>query len=324
MNFALLGHLLDKNTETMLPRGWIRGGRIVSPAIRIAGTCGYLICLPLTARQMMDFPVGTVRRLILDSAIHAQDQFGIELIQLGALTTSVTAGGLWLTEQEAYSGYVNHGDSYTAAVTCQAVEKMLSCSRKDPEDIVLAVVGATGIIGAAVTRNLARRFKDTLLIGRRLDRLADLAKSLDSPVRITTDLAEVKKSDVIITATNHPEALLKPKHLKKHAVVIDVSQPPNLSAGTCRKRPDVLRIDGGIVDTPGLSLIPGFPPEKCFACMAEAVMQALEDERAHHVGSIDPRHLKKTVGWSEKYGYKYSSPTSFGIPVGDRILAGNG
>ena len=71
----------------------------------------------------MELPREIVRKYILDAALFLQKEFNVDIIQLGALTTSVTDGGVWITKQNEYKGYVNHGDSYTAAVTCQAVKK---------------------------------------------------------------------------------------------------------------------------------------------------------------------------------------------------------
>ena len=173
------------------------------------------------------------------------------MVQLGVLTTSVTRGGRWLVDQKRYSGFVNHGDSYTAAVTCQAVFKALDLFDKQPSDLVLAVVGAYGIIGEAVSKILVPSFKHSVLIGRREHKLQELKEKLkrNSSIETTTKL-KTKMADVVVTATSHPSALLNSGHLKKNAVVVDVSQPPNVSYGVCRDRLDVFRVDGGFVDLP--------------------------------------------------------------------------
>ena len=80
----------------------------------------------LTAKQLIDYPREQIRKKILNASIYAQEKLDVDIIQLGAFTTSVTNGGKWLQEQDKYKGYVNHGDSYTAAVTCQVVEKLVT------------------------------------------------------------------------------------------------------------------------------------------------------------------------------------------------------
>ena len=147
---------------------------------------------------------------------------------LGALTTSVTTGGRWLTEQKKYTGFVNHGDSYTAAVTCQVVEKALKLFKKKSSELILAIVGAYGVIGEAVSKIQVQKFNHTILIGRREEKFKELATKLKGNFETTTDL-KTKDADMVITATSHPTALLESNHLKEDAIVVDVSQPPNLS-----------------------------------------------------------------------------------------------
>ena len=101
-------------------------------------------------------------------------------------------------------------------------------------------------------------------------------------------------------------------HLKKNAIVIDVSQPPNLSLDVCTKRSDIVRIDGGYVDFPLKFYIPSIPKGKLLACIVEAIMQAQENERCNHVGSIDLNYLNKTMTWAKKYGYTLNELTNFG------------
>jgi predicted amino acid dehydrogenase len=103
--------------------------------------------------------------------------------------------------------------------------------------------------------------------------------------------------------------------LRKNALIIDVSQPPNLSSDVCQERPDLHRIDGGFVDFPATIQIPGMPPGKIFACIAEVMMQAGENQRKHHVGSIDLKHLQKTEQWAMKYGYTLKELTNFGKTI---------
>jgi len=311
MKFATIGHLLVKNDIEQFPISWVSEKLIVSPVVNVNRTSGYITGLKLTAQQMMELPRETVRKKILEAALFIQNELDVEIIQLGALTTSVTNGGIWLTEQKEYLGLVNHGDSYTAAVTCQAVLKALKFFHKKSSDQVIAIVGAYGIIGEVVSKLLVPQFYHSILIGRRKEKLKELEENLKGSYETTIDL-KTKEADIIVTATSHPTALLKSNHLKKNAIVVDVSQPPNLSYDICQKRPDINRIDGGLVDFPTKIPIPVMPTGKNFACISEVIMQALENERENHVGSIDLNHLRKTEKWAKKYGYTLNELTNFG------------
>ncbi len=311
MRFATIGHFLDKNEVNQFPESWIHGDLIVSPELNIYGTKGYITGLTLTARQMMDLPRELVRKHILDAAVFLQNEFGVDIIQLGALTTSVTEGGMWVVKQKEYKGFVNHGDSYTAAVTCQAVLKALQFFDRRSSDQVVAVVGAYGVIGEAVSKILVPSFHHAILIGRRKEKFKELENCLTGDFETTVEM-KTKEADIVVTATSHPDALLQSEHLAKDVIVVDVSQPPNLSLRVCEQRPDVHRIDGGLVDFPVQIVIPGMPPGKNFACIAEVIMQAMENERINHVGSIDLSHLRKTEQWAEKYGFIFKELTNFG------------
>ena len=247
MKFATIGHLLDEKTINLMPKDWIREKYIISPKINLDKTSGHIIALKLTAKQIMQEPRDFIRKEILDAVIFAQDSLDINLIQLGALTTSVTEGGKWLAENNEYQGFLNHGDSYTAAAVCQITLKAIEKLNKNPSDQKIAIVGAYGIIGEAVSKILVPKFAHSLLIGRRKEKLKELGKKIEGNFETTTNL-DKNNADIIITATNHPTALLESRHLKKNAIIIDVSQPPNLSPDICLKRSDIIRVDGGFVN----------------------------------------------------------------------------
>ncbi len=314
MKFATIGHFLDENLVKQFPESWVHGNLIVSPELDVHGTKGFITGLTLTARQMMGLPRDVVRKHILDAVLLLQNDFGVDIIQLGALTTSVTEGGVWVAKQKQYKGFVNHGDSYTAAVTCQAVYKALGFYKKKPADQTIAIVGAYGVIGEAVSKILVPQFRHAILIGRRKDKFKDLEKNVDGDFETTVEL-KTKEGDVVVTATSHPDALLQSDHLRRNAIVVDVSQPPNLSLEICKTRPDVCRVDGGLVDFPFVTGIPGMAVGKNFSCIVEVIMQAMEDERENHVGSIDLSHLRKTEGWGKKYGFTLNELTNFGKTI---------
>jgi predicted amino acid dehydrogenase len=316
MRFATIGHLLDEDNIKFFPKPWIQNNLVISPEMNLQKTKGHITGLLLTAQQMMTLPREQVRQSILDAACFLQDTYSINLIQLGALTTSVTDGGVWVIQQKKYKGFTNHGDSYTAAVTCQAALKAATLLHKHPSDLTLAIVGAYGVIGEAVSKILVPQFHRSILIGRRPEKLLELQQQLKGDFETTGDL-QTKEADIIITATSHPTGLLASHHIKKQGIVVDVSQPPNMSFELCQNRPDIIRIDGGYVDFPKKHHlpIPGMPPGKLFACIVEVIMQAMENEQSNHVGSIDLHHLKKTEQWAEKYGFKLNELTNFGKPI---------
>jgi predicted amino acid dehydrogenase len=327
MRFATLSHLINKDDIQFISDSWIKNDLIVSPEISINDTKGYILGLKKLPKDIIYASRDEIRRLILKAMLYAQDHLDVELIQLGALTTSVTNGGTWLLNQKDYTGYITHGDSYTAAVTCQATIKLLDLINKEPKNVILAIIGSYGIIGEAISKIFVSQFKHTILIGRRDEKLREQAKKLKGNFETKDSLDRVKKADIVITATSHPEALLKSNHLKENAIVVDVSQPSNLSLKVCQSRPDIIRIDGGLVDFPNAYRlpIPGLPPGKNLACITESIMQAMEKDKNNYVGSINLNHLKKTEIWAKKYGFTLNELTNFGkaIKLDHKLITNN-
>ena len=267
----------------------------------------------MAAKDILSNPLNEIRKKILDAALHLQNNYEIELIQLGALTTSVTQGGQWLSDHSRYKGFVNHGDTYTAAVACNVVQKMIEKYSIQPDEFTLAIVGAYGIIGEMISKKLTSQFNHTYLIGRKQRKLEELGNQLSDNITLSTEL-KTNTADVVITATNHPSALLNSEDLKKNAFVIDIAQPSNVSFDLCQKRTDIVRIDGGYVSLPKKFKvnIPGYPQGRIFSCISEVIMQALENDRSNHVGSIDMNFFDVTEEWARKYGFVLEDLTNFG------------
>jgi predicted amino acid dehydrogenase len=275
MKFASIGHLMTQEQIEIIPKSWQKEEYILSPEFTFNKTSGYLFGIKKTAKDIITKPREEIRNQILEAALHLQNNYDVELVQLGALTTSVTEGGKWLSDQLKYRGFVNHGDTYTAAVACNVVHKMIEKFTIKPNE-------STG-------------------------------RKLSDKVTLSTDL-KTNTADVVITATNHPSALIKSAHLKKGAIIVDVAQPSNVSYDLCNERTDIVRLDGGYVSIPQEFKvdIPGYPPGKIFSCISEVIMQALENDRSNHVGSIDMKYLEQTENWAKKYGFLLKELTNFG------------
>lgn len=314
MQFAIIGHLDFKERLDQIPKDWIFQDYIISPEFICNNSNGRLIALKRTAEDLISLSKEKMREEILDAAIYSQKEFSTELIQLGGFTSSITAGGRWFINQKRYTGFVTHGNTFTTAVAKKITLKSLEILKKSPKEANLAIIGAYGIIGEALSKILTPMFKNTILIGRRQEKLKELSEKITGSFNTETEL-KTKEVDIIITATSHPTSLLSSKHIKKNCIVVDISQPPNVSYDLCKKRTDMLRLDGGFVNFPYNFPIPGAPNGKIFACMAEAIMQSMENEKQNHIGSIDLDHLKKTEKWAEKYDFNIGNLTNFGKKI---------
>ena len=149
-------------------------------------------------------------------------------------------------------------------------------------------------------------------------------------IKITTELpSALSLSDIIVSATNSPRELIDPKDIKFGAIICDISRPPNVSPKIKELRPDVLVIDGGIIEMPGkpsLGWYFGLERGLVYACMAETIMLALEKNYTNmSLGNeltIDGIEYFREL--AKKHGFKISQLRSFDRPVSkedwDRIL----
>jgi|LSQX01.2.fsa_nt_gb acetylornithine/succinyldiaminopimelate/putrescine aminotransferase/predicted amino acid dehydrogenase len=144
------------------------------------------------------------------------------------------------------------------------------------------------------------------------------------PIRITTSLKEaLSGAGIVICATSSRERLIQPGDLPPGALVCDISRPPNVSAAVEQERPDVLVIDGGVVELPGrpgLGWNFGFPRGLAYACMAETIMLALERHYSHFsLGSsgVNLESILQAREWAARHGFKLAGLRSFDRPLSE-------
>jgi predicted amino acid dehydrogenase len=126
-------------------------------------------------------------------------------------------------------------------------------------------------------------------------------------------------AEVVILATSATTAILKHYHLRQNALVCDVSRPKNVGPDVLRKRPDVLVLDGGVIDIPGKPEIGPFDLDRgqAYACMAETMMLALE-QRYEHMSlgaNLSPEGLLLMRQLAGKHGFAVASFRTFARPL---------
>jgi acetylornithine/succinyldiaminopimelate/putrescine aminotransferase/predicted amino acid dehydrogenase len=156
------------------------------------------------------------------------------------------------------------------------------------------------------------------------DRFLALAGRLEEQgaFQLTNRIDEVlPMADIVVTATSATGSLVDPRSLCPGALVCDLSRPANVSAEVAATRPDVLVIDGGIIDVPGrpdLGLY-GLGQGLAYACMAETMMLALEGHlRNTSLGTdLAPEVLRMLHALADRHGFRVAQLRSFGQPLGD-------
>ncbi|MDQ1531132.1 MAG: fatty aldehyde-rating acyl-ACP reductase [Microbacteriaceae bacterium] len=279
---------------------------------------GEVIVVPLSPRQLLGGDRVLVKRR-MDEAIEFAASRGAELVGLGALTAPATGGGARLRSRRDVG--VTNGNAFTAAATVRAAAAIAAGLARPP---VIALVGATGSVGGAVTRMVAASgiASELLLVARTSGTLTALAAELGPGVTTSVRLEDCRRADLVVLMTAAPDALLEPEHLRHGAIVLDDTQPRNTGRGLLAARPDVTVLDGGLVLTPGLLRTGrsiGIDAGTSFACLAEAALLALDGHRGHGtIGRPSLQQVARMDGLAAEYaslGFQLAPPTSFGRPV---------
>jgi acetylornithine/succinyldiaminopimelate/putrescine aminotransferase/predicted amino acid dehydrogenase len=137
---------------------------------------------------------------------------------------------------------------------------------------------------------------------------------------LTTAVDEVLPSaDLVVTATSATGSIINPGSLRAGAVVCDLSRPANVGREVVLARPDVLIIDGGIIEVPGRPDLGrfGLGPGLAYACMAETMLLALDGHLQNSSLGTDltAESLCRLRDSARRHGFRVAQLRSFGRPL---------
>lgn len=267
---------------------------------------GLIIAIPMTAQQMLNNKQVALKRI--KSAIKKAKKLNINFIGLGALTSSVTKGGILVKDDNLN---ITTGNSLTAAVSVEHIKEIV---RKNKIDTI-AVVGGTGSIGQGIVNSITNILKDKeyLIFARteaNLITLIENVKKNNSNISIKgyiKNMTELRKADLVVVATSSSEAIIKSEHLKEGAVVYDVTQPQNIDKTTMSERKDLKIIDGGLVYSENIyfNFSFGLPRNVIFSCLGETILLATENQKKNFLGKTNVENIKLVKKISSKYDFKF-------------------
>jgi len=287
---------------------------------------GWFVACPLTPQRSLELPPSLVYKKVIEAGRLAE-KLGARLLGLGGFTSVVGDSGV--TIAEGLNIPVTTGDSYTIATAMQAIHLAAERMAIDLREATAAVVGAGGTIGRVCAQLIGRDVPRLLLIGRRpqpLAKVADLIQSQNgTEVNLSTDMRDLSQADVVVAVTSAIDAVIKPEHLKRGAVVCDVARPRDVSRRVVEERDDVLVIDGGMVNVPGavdFGFDFGFPPGMAYACMAETIILALDSRyESYTLGeTITLTQVEGIARLATKHGFSVGGFRCFEQPVTDEQI----
>ncbi|HSH03206.1 MAG TPA: SDR family NAD(P)-dependent oxidoreductase [Anaerolineae bacterium] len=288
---------------------------------------GWFIACPLTPTRMMSLPPQVVYRKIIQTGKKAE-KLGAKILGLGAFTAVVGDGGQTIAKHLNIP--VTTGDSYTVAMAVEAVRKAAEVMEIPLPKATVAVVGATGAIGAVCAQMLAAETKQLILIGKRPDALNQIAQKCrqlgGQDVITSVDMGDINEAHLIITVTSDVQAVIQAEHLRRGAIVCDVARPRDVSLQVAQQRPDVLVIEGGMVAVPGdvdFGFNFGFPPKMAYACMAETMALALEQKYVSFTlgKEVQLSQVQTIDKIASKHGFALGGFRSFERAVTDQEIA---
>jgi len=243
---------------------------------------GYVISIPMTAREMILHRKTALKQI--RRAVRLARNRGAKIVGLGALTSSLSRGGLDLIDIPHVS--ITTGHAYTGHTVTQTLLTQLAqhdISLENPA-CTIAIVGAAGSIGSLAAEILAKRGAVSLLLldlERKMTAVQELRTKLVSrhstlTIQCSYTMKDLEQAVGVITATNAPEALVKSAHVSSGTFIVDDAQPSDI-ASELYDRKDVVVLEAGAVTTPGISTnmnmgLSGKHTNYC--CLAEVLILA--------------------------------------------------
>ena len=274
---------------------------------------GFILTVPLTAKQMLEDREFAVKRII--DTIKLAEKLGAKIVGLGALISSLTKGGLDLVDKVKPN--ITTGHALTVHTVTGNLFRFVDIFKLDKNKVLVAIVGATGSIGSSSLKVLARAGYDNFLLvdierkAHFFDNLVAELKKMNPDVKIKTSsqIRSIKEADFIITATNAPEAVVTSEDLKSGAVIIDDAQPSDVSPEVF-DREDVIAIEGGLIHTPNIKNHFNFSLKDKydnFSCMGEImVLSAHEHNQNYVIDRPSLEHIDEISSMARKMGIRLS------------------
>ena len=249
---------------------------------------------------------------------------------------------------------VTTGNSLTIAAGVRSLFRGAAEMGIDAPAATVAVVGATGSIGAACVELIAPRVRRIILVARNETRLrkfhATIAPRLPCESSYTLDIGTaVRRADLVLTATSSLQDVIEPEDLRTGAVVCELSLPHDVSRRVATERPDVLVIEGGNMRVPGdlratrvrepdrqadvvedldepgpvgvrepdRSFDLNLPRGTLLACMSETAVLALEDRRESYTlgRGIELAKVREIESLAERCGFALADMRAFDTAI---------
>ena len=280
---------------------------------------GHFVLVPFTPQELLDLPPELAIEKVAQAATAAA-KLNVGVIGLGGFTSIVTTGGLALDGTKLPP--ITSGNAFTVASSIESIE--VACTRNgvDLSDSTVAIVGAAGQIGRAVSILMSESTRKLILVGRDgresrtrkslqgvADEIANHSRASAEQVVVASSIEEIRSAGIVVAASSSPEAIIESEHIGRSAIVCDASRPANVSISVKESRQDVTWIEGGLIGIPGchdLDLFAGPREDAAYACVAEAALWTLEPSlgKPSAVQLLDVEQIQLFRSVAKRHGFE--------------------
>ncbi|MBN1131110.1 MAG: hypothetical protein JXA71_19125 [Chitinispirillaceae bacterium] len=269
---------------------------------------GILLMVPFLP-EMRDIRLAAVINKV-ENAIAIAASEGCRVAALGAFTSIVLQG----REEELSRRYglsLTSGNTTTAALIVRSLEDLAHRFGRPLSGETIAVIGASGDIGAGVTLWLGSRAKKLILTARNTGILEQtiLKRRCELPceMEITADNhAAIRKSGMVVFVTSAYTSLCSDADFNAGTIVCDASAPLNVKTNGV-PRSDITLFHGGIAKLP-CRLDPGFDlglaaTDHLYGCMTEGILMAFNPRLppSHGRGGITCQRIGAFIDELDRY-----------------------
>ena len=247
------------------------------------------------------------------SACKIAEKSGVGIVTLGGFA-SMVGERLGAKISDEVDIPITTGNTYTAALAIDGVERAARLFDKEMKDLKVVVIGGTGDIGSACARAFSLTAKQVIVTGRTKSNLRALKNELKRNGKAQIDATldnqrAVKDADIIVASANVSASILDLKWFKPGAIVCDLAYPKNISYTATRK--DIFVFSGGLASVPtpintGVDM--GMPcDEVCYGCFSEVIILALErrfENFSYGRGNITLEKIDEIREMGIKHGFK--------------------
>lgn len=310
-----------------------RSGHFNGPRYHICGVIGRTRAInSITGDLLTSHGRRTAQEQFISAVMWAEKR-GVKVVLLAASTKRLFGEDGKRLKELFPKILFTIGDNGTSLLLLNEVLRAFNKAGLKTSESIVGVLGPYGFLGEPVTEALKREGYNVIGAGSNIAGLDNIAKKYG--IKTCQYFDQMGKVDAIVACTHSDKIRLTAdndgfvRKDGKKLLVIDVAEPPNLTADEYdRCKSVIIRQDAGNAYSPNLKYVLGaisyrmFRLSKgvTFGCFAETLSLAAAIKRGekaerHNWFEVNNKNNKEAARLFQKIGFTIPSPRCFGEPV---------